>query len=147
MGEGTVRWYKVSNNLEGLLNGKPTKFHTYTQCNCHVSIHVLRITDIWCPPAFHEVTCYAVDVYNIGLVCTCAWQDMYVHSTLATHYTSSPQAQTDPTHMHMQDRSKLIRVEDLLILGAYRERKVLPTQRNKTINTRNMKKGIGMAQL
>ena len=34
-----------------------------------------------CPHAFHEVTCYAVGV-SIGPVCTCAWQDMYVHSTL-----------------------------------------------------------------
>ena len=34
-----------------------------------------------CPRAFHEVTCYAVGVYK-GPVCTCAWQDMYVHSTL-----------------------------------------------------------------
>ena len=45
--------------------------------------HVLRITDIWCPPALHEVTCYAVDVHvYIGLVCTSAWQDMYVQLSL-----------------------------------------------------------------
>ena len=64
---------------------------------------------LWCPPAFHEVTCYAVDVHvymYIGLVCTCAWQDMYVQLSLNVG-----------------------------------ERKVIPTQRNKTINTRNMEKG------
>ena len=51
-----------------------TKFHTYTQCTY---IHTCR-----CPHAFHEVTYYAVGV-AIGPVGTCAWQDMYVHSTLA----------------------------------------------------------------
>ena len=91
----------------------PTKFHTYTQCNCALSTHVykqvLRITDIllWCPLAFHEVTCYAVNVHvYIGLVCTSAWQDMYVQLSLNVG-----------------------------------ERKVIPTQTNKTINTRNMEKG------
>ena len=64
--------------FHGVLNSLEGQLCTST----HVSIQVLRITDIWCPPAFHEVTCYAVAVY-ICLVCTCAWQDMYVHSTLA----------------------------------------------------------------